>query len=90
MDRHDLSAAIWTKSSYSGNNGGDCIEVALTWMKSSYSAPNGGDCIEVAPGFPHVVPVRDSKNPHRPALVFPAANWASFLAAVKGGEFPNP
>ena len=28
MDRIELSAAIWTKSSYSGDNGGDCIEVA--------------------------------------------------------------
>ncbi len=28
MNSHDLSAAIWIKSSYSGNNGGDCIEIA--------------------------------------------------------------
>jgi hypothetical protein len=24
----DLSSAIWRKSSYSGGNGGDCVEVA--------------------------------------------------------------
>ncbi|MEV0280021.1 DUF397 domain-containing protein [Streptomyces sp. NPDC050610] len=24
----DLSVATWVKSSYSGNNGGDCVEVA--------------------------------------------------------------
>jgi hypothetical protein len=28
MNSHDLSAAVWRKSSYSGDNGGDCIEVA--------------------------------------------------------------
>ncbi|BDM72723.1 hypothetical protein HEK616_62100 [Streptomyces nigrescens] len=28
MNSHDLSAATWVKSSYSGNNGGNCIEVA--------------------------------------------------------------
>ncbi|WP_373420856.1 DUF397 domain-containing protein, partial [Streptomyces scabiei] len=30
-------------------------------MKSSHSGDNGGNCIEVAPGFPGLVPVRDSK-----------------------------
>lgn len=28
MNKHDLSAAIWRKSSYSNGQGGDCIEVA--------------------------------------------------------------
>ncbi|MEU5301488.1 DUF397 domain-containing protein [Streptomyces noursei] len=28
MDRHELSAATWIKSSYSGDNGGNCVEVA--------------------------------------------------------------
>ncbi|WP_329173963.1 DUF397 domain-containing protein [Streptomyces decoyicus] len=88
MDRHELSAVTWTKSSYSGDNGGDCIEVALTWMKSSYSGNNGGNCIEVAPGIPDAVPVRDSKDPHGPVLVFPTGGWSSFVAALKSGEFP--
>lgn len=57
------------------------------WRKSSYS--NGGDanCVEVADGFPEAVPVRDSKAPEGPALVFPASSWSSFISAVKGGEF---
>lgn len=88
MDRHDLSAATWIKSSYSDRDGGNCIEVALTWMKSSYSGDNGGNCIEIAPGIPGFVPVRDSKDPDGPALVFPAADWSSFVAAVKGGDLP--
>ncbi|WP_446038450.1 DUF397 domain-containing protein [Streptomyces sp. SID1121] len=55
------------------------------WRKSSYSGPSNGDCLEVADGYAHV-PVRDSKNPHGPALAFPAPAWASFVAALKGGE----
>ncbi|MGW5679680.1 DUF397 domain-containing protein [Streptomyces sp. NPDC003860] len=46
-----LSTATWIKSSFSGDNGGNCLEVAcLTteWVKSSYSGDNGGDCLEVA------------------------------------------
>ncbi|UZJ30175.1 DUF397 domain-containing protein [Streptomyces endophytica] len=60
----------------------------VTWRKSSYSNPDGGQCIEVSPDLPPLVPVRDSKDPHRPALVFPAAAWAAFVDAVKGGELP--
>nr|WSX78877.1 DUF397 domain-containing protein [Streptomyces sp. NBC_00899] len=61
---------------------------AATWRKSSYSdGPNPDSCIEVADGF-DVVPVRDSKDPQGPALVFPAAAWAAFLADVKANRFP--
>ncbi|WP_432107492.1 DUF397 domain-containing protein [Streptomyces sp. AA1529] len=55
------------------------------WRKSSHSGPEGGSCVEVLDGHPSGVPVRDSKVPHGPALVFPARNWSSFIAAVKGG-----
>ncbi|MEU9503865.1 DUF397 domain-containing protein [Streptomyces sp. NPDC048196] len=61
----------------------------VTWRKSSYSNPDGGQCIEIADDIPTLVPVRDSKAPHGPALVFPAAAWASFVDAVKGGELSN-
>ncbi|MFF2542656.1 DUF397 domain-containing protein [Kitasatospora sp. NPDC058063] len=43
----------------------------------------------MAPGFPGLVPVRDSKDPLGPALVFPAAAWEAFVAAVQDGEFPG-
>ncbi|MFE7541202.1 DUF397 domain-containing protein [Streptomyces platensis] len=56
------------------------------WRKSSYSDQNGGDCIEVADNF-STVPVRDSKDPHGPALVFPAAGWRAFVSAVKNSHF---
>jgi hypothetical protein len=57
------------------------------WFKSSYSN-GGGNCVEVANGFRGVVPVRDSKDTHGPALVFSADGWSSFVSSVKGGEFP--
>ncbi|MGW2372128.1 MULTISPECIES: DUF397 domain-containing protein [Kitasatospora] len=65
------------------------MDVNLThssWRKSSYSG-SGGQCIEVADGFPGIVPVRDSKDPHGPALILPAAAWQSFVTAVRTGEF---
>ncbi|WP_246144618.1 DUF397 domain-containing protein [Actinacidiphila oryziradicis] len=42
--------------------------------------------MEVANGFPGVVPVRDSKDPQRPALVFPTASWAAFIGELKAGH----
>ncbi|MFI1962793.1 DUF397 domain-containing protein [Streptomyces pathocidini] len=89
----DLSNVTWRKSSYSNTDGGNCIEVsddflsAATWRKSSYSNTDGGECVEVSDDFPAVVPVRDSKDPHGPALVFESGAWSSFVDAVKGGEF---
>jgi hypothetical protein len=66
------------------------VDVDLTgasWRKSSYSGGGGGNCIEVADGFTGVKPVRDSKDPSGPALVFPADAWQSFVTAVRAGEF---
>ena len=40
------------------------------WRKSSYSGGDEGSCVEVLDNLPAVVPVRDSKNPDGPALVF--------------------
>ncbi|MFD0276827.1 DUF397 domain-containing protein, partial [Kitasatospora sp. NPDC127111] len=51
---------------------------------------NGGDCIEVALGSVSLVPVRDSKDPAGPALLFPATSWDSFLAGIRSGDFPLP
>ncbi|WP_406204216.1 DUF397 domain-containing protein [Kitasatospora sp. NBC_01560] len=42
----------------------------------------------MAPGFLGLVPVRDSKDPDGPALVFATSAWQSFLAAVRAGDFP--
>ncbi|MFF1902726.1 DUF397 domain-containing protein [Kitasatospora sp. NPDC058218] len=56
------------------------------WVKSRHSG-NGGNCVEISPDFPGLTPVRDSKDPEGPALVFPAAAWQSFVAGVQAGEF---
>jgi hypothetical protein len=59
------------------------------WSKSSYS-DNGGNCVEVAANLVSsrgLVPVRDSKNPGGPVLVFPADAFSTFVAAVARGEF---
>ncbi|MEU9113679.1 DUF397 domain-containing protein [Streptomyces sp. NPDC048483] len=46
---HTVADALaWFKSSYSSDEGGDCIEVAYDWRKSSYSSDQGGACLEVA------------------------------------------
>jgi hypothetical protein len=82
---YDLTTAVWHKSSYSGGDGGDCVEVATAWRKSTYSDASSGDCLEVADGHPDVVPVRDSKDPDGPHLAFPAAAWSAFVADLKRG-----
>jgi hypothetical protein len=58
-----------------------------TWRKSSYSGGDNGSCLEVADGLPGAVPVRDSKDPQGPALVFASSAWASFVAEVRAGRF---
>ncbi|KOU18876.1 toxin [Streptomyces sp. WM6372] len=73
----DLSTLTWVKSSYSTNDGPDCIEVA--WTKSSYSASDSNDCIEVA-RTPGTVLVRDSKRPDDGRLAVAPAAWDGFVA----------
>ncbi|MEV0489048.1 DUF397 domain-containing protein [Streptomyces atratus] len=68
----------WVKSSYSGNDSGNCVEVALAWSKSSYSGDQGGDCVEVT-ACPRTVHVRDSKDLTVPALALSPAAWTAFL-----------
>ncbi|GLW13967.1 toxin [Streptomyces sp. NBRC 13847] len=93
MSRYDLATAQWRKSSYSSGQPDNCLEVAhdfpgaATWRKSSYSDQNGGSCLEVSDAHPGVVPVRDSKTPQGPALIFPADGWTTFVDAVKDRHF---
>lgn len=74
-----MSTLAWFKSSYSGSDGGQCIEVALDWHKSSYSGSEGGACVEVAT-TPTTIHVRDSKDPEGPVLTFSADAWQAFTA----------
>ncbi|MER6305392.1 DUF397 domain-containing protein [Streptomyces sp. NPDC001739] len=66
----DLTDAEWFKSSYSGGDGGQCLE-----FTRALAQPQG------------LVPVRDSKAPNGPALVFPTHNWTAFISAIKQGQF---
>jgi len=82
----DLTGVSWRKSSYSGGNGGNCVEVAEVWRKSSYSGTNGGNCVEVARTLPAAIAVRDSKDPDGPRLIFTPQDWAAFTAAIRSGR----
>jgi hypothetical protein len=78
----DISNVTWCKASYSGANGGDCVEVGV-WRTASYSGGNGGDCVEVASAGKAVVAVRDSKDPQGPKLAFSPPVWHAFIGRMK-------
>jgi hypothetical protein len=67
----DLSRATWRKSSYSNGSGGSCVEIAV--LAATAAEP--------------YIAVRDSKDPHGPALTFTARQWTAFTAAIKSHEF---
>ncbi|MFD7448819.1 DUF397 domain-containing protein [Kitasatospora sp. NPDC059827] len=58
----------WEKSSYSGSDGGQCLEFSRT------AAAHG------------LVPVRDSKDPEGPSLLFSTDAWSAFVAELKSGK----
>lgn len=73
------SGLTWFKSSYSGSQGDDCVEVAMDWRKSSYSGSEGDNCVEVAT-CPAAVHIRDSKDQHSPELALSPTTWNEFIA----------
>ncbi|MFE0130558.1 DUF397 domain-containing protein [Streptomyces sp. NPDC059037] len=87
----------WRKSTYSGGSSGECLEVTTpatyaSWRKSTHSGGESSACLEVndAAYEAHAhIPVRDSKNPHGPAVVFTVPAWTAFLAGVKSSS-PRP
>jgi hypothetical protein len=54
------------------------------WRKATFSSSNGGQCVEVARNLTGIVAVRDSKDPHGPALIFTPSDWSAFIANLKG------
>ncbi|MFI1252149.1 DUF397 domain-containing protein [Streptomyces anulatus] len=75
-----MSTALnWFKSSYSGSEGGQCLEVAYDWRKSSYSGDEGGACVEIA-AHPAAVHVRDSKDIEGPTFTVAPTAWSAFAA----------
>ena len=57
------------------------------WLKSSRSQYN--TCVEVC-FVGDRVPLRNSRDPDGPVLVFTASEWDAFVAGVKLGEFDRP
>lgn len=51
------------------------------WRKSTHSSAQG-QCVEVAGNLPHVIGIRDSKNPNGPAHVVSRDTWHVFIQAV--------
>ncbi|MFI6960730.1 DUF397 domain-containing protein [Streptomyces sp. NPDC050149] len=84
---HEPTGTPWRKSSYSGSNGGDCVECTVTggatWRTSSYSGNTGGECVEVADGICGAVPVRDSKVHDGPVIVIGAGAWRGFVEGLR-------
>jgi hypothetical protein len=78
----DIGNVTWRKASYSGDNGGGCVEVGV-WRKASHSGGNGGDCVEVLRIEETRVAVRDSKDPNGPELAFTLRDWQSFIQHAK-------
>ncbi|MDA5140560.1 DUF397 domain-containing protein [Streptomyces sp. AD681] len=58
---------------------------SVQWRKSSYSNGTGGECVEVADGLPGLVPVRDSKSPAGPVLLFGGGAWTRFVGGFSYG-----
>lgn len=84
MASNAIPAGIqWRKSSYSGDQGGSCVECAplgaLAWRKSSHSSDQGGECIEIAETLHTTIAIRDSKNPAGPILTLGPATFTTFV-----------
>ncbi|RLV01253.1 DUF397 domain-containing protein [Streptomyces griseocarneus] len=72
---------IWTKATYSGGNGGQCLE----WAKSSYSEGDAGQCVEWAPApapTTDAIAIRDSKHPG-PGLILPPTTWSALIDGLR-------
>ncbi|MFI9270642.1 DUF397 domain-containing protein [Kitasatospora sp. NPDC052896] len=67
----------------------DASAHGLNFRKSSYS--NGQEnCVECATASAAgEAVVRDSKDPHGPALIFPGDSWQAFVAGVRATAFPR-
>nr|WP_280671923.1 DUF397 domain-containing protein [Kitasatospora sp. MAP12-44] len=46
------------------------------------------NCVEAAFIGPEIMPVRDSKDPDGPALLFSANAWQAFVDGLRAGDFP--
>ena len=84
MEGTNRDVTAWRKSTYSADNGGDCVEVG-TWRKSTHSGSNGSDFVEVGETERAVV-VRDTKDRAGAALTFGPDAWRRFAATIKDAD----
>jgi hypothetical protein len=70
------------------HNGVRASSLDARWIKSRHSNAEG-NCVEIATLVDGGVALRNSRDPHGPALVYTAAELAAFLAGAKDGEFDH-
>ncbi|MGW2834563.1 DUF397 domain-containing protein [Streptomyces sp. NPDC001286] len=69
-------------------NGVRASSLDVRWFKSRHSNAEG-NCVEVAALAEGGVAMRNSRDPHGPALIYTPAEVAAFLAGVRDGEFDH-
>ncbi|PJE94366.1 DUF397 domain-containing protein [Streptomyces carminius] len=78
----------WFKSSYSGSQGGECVEVAVEWRAPGSGERSGpgpaGGLLAGAAARPRTVHIRDSKCVRPASLAFTPRAWSAFLRAARG------
>ncbi|WP_380282033.1 DUF397 domain-containing protein [Kitasatospora purpeofusca] len=57
----------------------------VQWKKARASDPND-NCVECGE-LNDATMVRDSKDPHGPALAFSGDAWLAFMAGIRAGDF---
>lgn len=60
--------------------------IGAVWRKSRHSGAVG-NCVELAAIGNGDVAVRNSRDPHGPALVYSWDEMAAFFTSIRGGEF---
>ncbi|WP_405735141.1 DUF397 domain-containing protein [Streptomyces sp. NBC_01537] len=57
----------------------------VRWWRSSHSG-GSGNCVEITTDVPGLIPIRDSKNPDGPVLLFTSAGFSAFVSAIDAGS----
>ena len=70
------------------HNGIQASSLGVDWLKSRHSNAEG-NCVEVAALPDGEIALRNSRDPHGPALVYTPAELAAFLAGAKDGAFDH-
>lgn len=63
----------------------DSSALITVWRKSHHSNPSG-ECVELGPLTDGTIAVRNSREPHGPALIFDAETMCSFIDAASDGR----